>query len=189
MRRFGDLPRMNCETKVNIFGATTIDVEKGKERLKADIIQKGHPFSWAETKPMNLWQRMCEHFRVTHIVDFTPGSAGLAVAASGAVQYEGSTKSSRNGWIRFWIDASRGCKQTSMRKAILSHGRRCRIRREGSRALFGAAGRRRRRLVRGRRLSSPSLQPLARRLVGGRRLRGSGRACIKNKIRIRCAHD
>ena len=135
----------------------------------------------------SLW-RVCEHHQVTHVVDFRLGSK--AVAASGAVQYEGSTKSSRNGWIRFWIDASRGCKQTSMRKAILSHGRRCRIRREGSRALFGAAGRRRRRLVRGRRLSSPSLQPLAhRRLVGGRRLSGSGRACIKNKIRIRCAHD
>ena len=105
MRRFGDLPRMNCETKVNIFGATTIDVEKGKERLKADIIQKGHPFSWAETKPMNLWQRMCEHFRVTHIVDFTPGSAGLAVAASGAMQYEGIAANEEHlQWLNFILD-------------------------------------------------------------------------------------
>ena len=38
---------------------------------------------------MPLWQRMCEHHKLTHIMDFTPGSAALAVAASGAMQYEG----------------------------------------------------------------------------------------------------
>ena len=36
-----------------------------------------------------LWQRICEHHSLTHVVDFTPGSAALAVAASGAMQYEG----------------------------------------------------------------------------------------------------
>ena len=36
-----------------------------------------------------LWQRVCEHHKVAHVVDFTPGSAALAIAASGAMQYEG----------------------------------------------------------------------------------------------------
>ena len=38
---------------------------------------------------MPLWQRLCGHHSVTHVVDFTPGSAALAIAASGAMQYEG----------------------------------------------------------------------------------------------------
>ena len=40
-------------------------------------------------KPLNLWQRICEHHHVTHIVDFTPGSGALAIAAAGAMEYEG----------------------------------------------------------------------------------------------------
>ena len=59
------------------------------KRVSQHIEEKGHPFSHCEVKPLNLWQRICEHFGVTHIVDLTPGSAGLAIAATGAMEYEG----------------------------------------------------------------------------------------------------
>ena len=57
--------------------------------MTQNIEEKGHPFSQCEVKPLNLWQRICEHHGVTHIVDFSPGSAGLAIAAAGAIEYEG----------------------------------------------------------------------------------------------------
>ena len=39
---------------------------------------------------MQLWQRMFDHFCVTHSIDFTPGAGALAIAATGAgIKYEG----------------------------------------------------------------------------------------------------
>ena len=101
MRRLCELPRMGHETKVNILGAGASGACNMK-RLQADIDAKGHPFSWAETKPMPLWQRVCEHHNVTHIVDFTPGSAALAVAASGAMHYEGIAGNEEH---QTWLDS------------------------------------------------------------------------------------
>ena len=57
--------------------------------MSKNIEEKGHPFSHCEVKPLNLWQRICEHHGVAHIVDLSPGSAGLAIAATGAMEYEG----------------------------------------------------------------------------------------------------
>ena len=42
-----------------------------------------------------------DHFGVTHIVDFSPGSGALAIAASGAVEYEGVTTCGEH---RDWLD-------------------------------------------------------------------------------------
>ena len=38
-----------------------------------------------------MWHRICvaKHHGVTHIVDFSLGSAGLAIAAAGAMEYKG----------------------------------------------------------------------------------------------------
>ena len=58
-------------------------------KFRKNSEEKGHPFSHCEVKPLNLWQRICEHFGVTHIVDLTPGSAGIAIGATGAMEYEG----------------------------------------------------------------------------------------------------
>ena len=101
MRRFGELPRMEHDTKLSILGSTASGVA-GSQRIQSDIDEKGHPFSWAETKPLNLWQRMCEHHNVTHVVDFTPGSAALAVAASGTMQYEGIAANEEH---QKWMDS------------------------------------------------------------------------------------
>ena len=79
---------MSHDQKVSILGGAAAGAGLLK-RMQADIDEKGHPFSWAETKSLPLLQRFCEHQKVTHIVDFTPGSAALAVAASGAMHYEG----------------------------------------------------------------------------------------------------
>ena len=88
VRRFCELPRMSTETKAAILGAAASGAIKGK-RVQKDVDTKGHPFSHCEVKPLTLWQRICEHHHVTHIVDFTPGSAALAIAASGAMDYDG----------------------------------------------------------------------------------------------------
>ena len=101
MRRFSELPRMSHDLKVGILGAAASGASEMK-RLQADIAEKGHPFSWAETKPIGLWQRVCEHHKVTHIVDFTPGTGGLAIAASGAMQYEGMAATEEHA---AWMDS------------------------------------------------------------------------------------
>ena len=88
MRRFSELPRMEGDHKAGILGVAVADAVMGK-RVQHDIDEKGHPFSQCEVKPLNLWQRICEHHGVTHIVDFSPGSAGLAIAAAGSMEYEG----------------------------------------------------------------------------------------------------
>ena len=54
-------------------------------------------------KPLNLWQRICEHHHVTHIVDFTVGSGALAIAAAGAMEYEGLAA---NEVHREWLDST-----------------------------------------------------------------------------------
>ena len=104
MRHLGELPRMSYDTKASILGAAAAGASEMK-RFQADIDEKGHPFSWAETKPMPLWQRVCEHHKVTHIVDFTPGSAALAIAASGAMHYEGiAVNEEQQKWLDSILD-------------------------------------------------------------------------------------
>ena len=71
-------------------------------RLQRDIDEKGHPFSIQEVKPISFWQKIMEHHDVTHIVDFTPGSGALAVAASGAMTYEGIAVNDAH---RDWLDS------------------------------------------------------------------------------------
>ena len=88
MRRFRQLPRMEEGTKMSILGGTATGVVHGK-RLQRDIVENGHPYSWAETKPVSLLNILSKHLQLTHIVDFTPGSAALAVAVAGEMQYEG----------------------------------------------------------------------------------------------------
>ena len=56
-----------------------------------------------EVKPLNLLQRLFEHFGVTHVVDFAAGSAAMAIAAAGAQDYEGIAA---NGEHRDWLDAT-----------------------------------------------------------------------------------
>ena len=103
MRRFSELPRMIHETKTSILGAPACaSLQKGPSRLQADIDEKGHPFSYNEVKPISFWQTIMEHHNVTHVIDFTPGSGALAVAASGAFQYEGIAGNEAH---RDWLDS------------------------------------------------------------------------------------
>ena len=109
MRRFSELPRMNYDTKASILGAAVCgSVEGGANKgrlpgLQGDVDSKGHPFSYNEVKPISMWQTIMEHHKVTHIVDFTPGSGALAVAAaSGAMEYEGVAANNEH---RDWLDS------------------------------------------------------------------------------------
>ena len=76
------------------------------KRLQKDVEDKGHPFSFHEIKPLNLWQTILEHTSVTHVVDFSPGSGCLALAAAGKgpiIQYEGIASNSAH---LEWLDST-----------------------------------------------------------------------------------
>ena len=88
IRRYGELPRMDADTKESIMGIALTAAVTGK-RVQRNVDKRGHTFSHCEVKPITLWQRILEHNQVTHIVDFSVGSGGLAIAASGRYQYEG----------------------------------------------------------------------------------------------------
>ena len=104
VRRYCELPRMTTETKASILGSAASGAMTGK-RVQKNIEAKGHPFSHCEVKPLNLWQRICEHHHVTHIVDFTPGSAALAIAASGAMEYDGiAANQVHQEWLDMTVD-------------------------------------------------------------------------------------
>ncbi len=106
VRRLSELPRMSSDTKASILGAASgaaVPEIKKMARLQEDIQEKGHPFSLNEVKPISFWQSIMEHHKVTHVVDFTPGSGALAVAAaSGAVEYEGIAANEAH---RDWLDS------------------------------------------------------------------------------------
>ena len=104
MRRFSELPRMDADSKAAIVGAAAAGAVMGK-RVQQNVNDKGHPFSPCEVKPLNLWQRICEHHGVTHIVDFSLGSAGLAIAAAGAMEYEGvAANETHCSWLDSTLD-------------------------------------------------------------------------------------
>ena len=104
MRRLNELPRMDADSKSSILGAAAAGAVAGK-RMSQNIEEKGHPFSQCEVKHLNLWQRICEHHGVTHIVDLSPGSAGLAIAAAGAMEYEGvATNDIHCSWLDSTLD-------------------------------------------------------------------------------------
>ena len=102
MRRYSELPRMDFETKESILGVAASGALPGR-RAQKDIEERGHPFSHCEVKPLSLWQRICEHHHVTHIIDFAAGSAALAIAAAGAMEYEGVAA---NDVHREWLDST-----------------------------------------------------------------------------------
>ena len=92
MRRYSELPRMSVDIKAAVLGLVgdgASGAAVGGKRMKNDIEMQGHPFSHFETKPIGLWQRIFEHFGVTHVVDFSPGSGAQGIGASGAVEYDG----------------------------------------------------------------------------------------------------
>ena len=61
-----------------------------------------HP---VKSSPIHLWQHICEHHGATHIVDFSPGSGGLSIAAVGALEYEGvATNELHCGWLDSTLD-------------------------------------------------------------------------------------
>ena len=104
MRSLNELPRMDAECKAGILGAAAASAVVG-QRISENIDEKGHPFSQCEVKPLNLWQRICEHHGVTHIVDFSPGSAGLATAVTGEMDYEGvATNDLHCSWLDSTLD-------------------------------------------------------------------------------------
>ena len=95
---------MDYDTKSAILGVAASGAAPRK-RVQRDIDQRGHPFSHCEVKPLNLWQRVMEHHEVTHIVDFSPGSAALAIAAAGAMEYEGVTgNDAHQEWLNSTLD-------------------------------------------------------------------------------------
>jgi hypothetical protein len=101
-RRFCELPRMDVATKSAILGVAAAKAVK-ETNVQRDCDERGPPFAMLETKPLNLLQRLLEHFGVTHVVDFAAGSAAMAIAAAGAQDYEGIAANAEH---RDWLDAT-----------------------------------------------------------------------------------
>ena len=101
-RRYCELPRMDCDTKASILGVAASGAAKGR-RAQKDIDEKGNPFSHCELKPLSLWQRVCEHHQVTHIVDFAAGSAAMTIVASGSMNYDGMVANAKH---CNWLDST-----------------------------------------------------------------------------------
>ena len=93
---------MDVATKSAILGVAAAGAVKQKA-VQKDCDERGPPFAMHEVKPLNLLQRLFEHFGVTHVVDFAAGSATMAIAAAGAQDYEGIAA---NGEHRDWLDAT-----------------------------------------------------------------------------------
>ena len=93
---------MDAETKAEILGVAASGAVPNK-RVQKDIDEHGHPYSHAEVKPLALWQRICEHIGVTHIVDFAAGSGALAIACAGSIEYEGIAANEAH---RKWLDST-----------------------------------------------------------------------------------
>ena len=103
-RRLAELPRMDYETKASIFGAADYG-QVAQKKLQADIERHGHPFSLFEVKPLGFMQRILEHHNVTHIVDFAAGSGAIAIAASGAMDYDGvAANDNHEQWLNSTLD-------------------------------------------------------------------------------------
>ena len=79
---------MDADRKALCVGVAASGAVPNK-RVQKDIDAHGHPYSHAEVKPLALWQRICEHNGVTHIIDFAAGSGALAIAMAGSAEYEG----------------------------------------------------------------------------------------------------
>ena len=95
---------MDYETKTSIFGAADYG-QVAKKKLQADIERHGHPFSLFEVKPLGFMQRILEHHNVTHIVDFAAGSGAIAIAASGAMDYDGvAANDNHEQWLNSTLD-------------------------------------------------------------------------------------
>ena len=101
MRRLCELPRMSTEVRSSILGGQAAADSLRMKRVQRDIDKKGYPFSLSEVKPVQLWETLLQHHGVTHIVDFTPGSAALAVAAAGSAEYDGIASNDNH---RDWLD-------------------------------------------------------------------------------------
>jgi len=102
MRRMCELPRMDEATKSSILGVPAAGVV-AMGGVQSDIDDRGHPFAHSEVKPLNLLQRIFEHHQVTHIVDFAAGSGAMAIAAAGAMAYDGIAV---NAVHRDWLDST-----------------------------------------------------------------------------------
>ena len=96
---------MTAEMKSQIMGAAASGAPTGK-RLEKDVGDKGQPFSFHEMKPLALWQTILEHTGVTHVVDLSPGSGALALAAAwGSIHYEGiAANPTHKEWLDIVID-------------------------------------------------------------------------------------
>ena len=102
MRCYRELPRMDADTKAACVGVAASGAVPSP-RVQKDIEAHGHPYSHTEVKPLPIWQRICEHHGVTHIIDFAAGSGALATAAAGAYEYEGVAANEAH---RNWLDST-----------------------------------------------------------------------------------
>ena len=79
-RNLNEIPRLTEAGKKQMLGASAVG-DFARERVAKEIKDRGHPYSWAEWKPVKLFSTFCRDLEATDIVDATPGSGAAALAA------------------------------------------------------------------------------------------------------------
>ena len=79
-RNLNEIPRLTDAGKKQMLGASAVGAF-ARERVAKEIKDRGHPYSWAEWKPVRLFSTFCRDLEATDIVDATPGSGAAALAA------------------------------------------------------------------------------------------------------------
>ena len=101
------LPRISAVEKATVFGRSSAgNPTRAACPSKWDF--GGVPLFWRESKTSELWKAVLDLFNIKTIVDFTPGSGALAVAAmSRGLKYTGFVEEPKHlAWLQNILDTA-----------------------------------------------------------------------------------
>ena len=102
------LPRLSTVDKATVFGQTGAEDLTASAACPANWDLGGVPLFWRESKTSELWKAVLDLFNIRTIVDFTPGSGALAVAAlSRGLKYTGFVQELKHlAWLQNILDTA-----------------------------------------------------------------------------------
>ena len=102
------LPRISAVEKAVVFGSGGAGDPAATAACPCNWDFGGVPLFWRESKTIGLWQAVLELFNIKSIVDLTPGSGSLAVAAmSRGLKYTGFVQEAKHlSWLQNILDTA-----------------------------------------------------------------------------------
>ena len=102
------LPRISAVEKATMFGTSDAADPTTRAACPSKWDFGGVPLFWRESKTSELWKAILDLFNIKTIVDFTPGSGALAVAAmSRGLKYTGFVEDSKHlAWLQNILDTA-----------------------------------------------------------------------------------